>query len=78
MTFDEARWDRWIAVRQERGLEPDAPFQGDPLAELEEELLDAANYLEVAEGRYRIPHEVMFRAKGMLYELYQLSRTMRD
>ena len=36
--------DRWLTGRRERGLDLDAPFEGDPAEELRQELADAWNY----------------------------------
>jgi len=56
--FGAARRARWVVGRKERGLSPDDPFEGDPIAELGEELLDAANYSGVAAADgWLDPHE---------------------
>ncbi len=39
--------ERWLAGRDARGLALDAPFEGDALLEMAEEIVDALNYLEV-------------------------------
>lgn len=39
--------ERWQAGRDARGLALDEPFDGDPLTEMAEEIIDARNYLEV-------------------------------
>lgn len=44
--MDAMRRVLWEEGRLERGREPEAPFVGCPLAELEMEYLDALNYLE--------------------------------
>lgn len=46
--FDESRAAKWIAGREERGLNKDDPFEGDPINELLQEYEDTANYLEEA------------------------------
>lgn len=47
--LERARRQRYFHGRQERGLRPGDPFQGDALAEAHEEIVDALNY--VAEAR---------------------------
>lgn len=50
LTIQDAARLRWQHGRVERGLAEDAPFEGDPIAELRAELADAWNYVCVAEG----------------------------
>ena len=72
--FGQAR-ERWLAGRQERGLDLDAPFQGgDPAQEFLEEVLDASNYLWQMELRNQVSEEVGRRARGMLFELYSMAK----
>lgn len=46
--LDEALRVKWERGRAERGLTFCAPFQGDPVSELYEELLDAIHYARLA------------------------------
>ncbi len=48
LTVNDACAERWKAGRAERGLSPEAPFEGEPLEEAYEEALDLVNYLRVA------------------------------
>jgi hypothetical protein len=60
--------ERWLAGRKARGLAPDAPFDGDPVAELAEELADAYNYVNVAEKLGRIDAREALRIRfGLKY-----------
>lgn len=58
MDFDARRRAKWIAGRQERGLDMRAPFQGDPCAEGMSECVDLANYVDQAIRDGRIPELV--------------------
>lgn len=46
VSLGHARERRWKAGRRARGLVADEPFNGDPLSELYEELVDALNYID--------------------------------
>ena len=46
MTVEEALVGRWKLGKKEYRSDPDQPFQGDPVAELYEEMLDAKNYAD--------------------------------
>lgn len=56
--FDERRRAKWAAGRAERGLSPDAPFDGNPVHEALGETPDLANYIEQAIHEGRIPEFV--------------------
>jgi hypothetical protein len=77
MEFDRKRQSRWAAGREERGLAKDAPFQGNPLLEAEEELLDAANYFEEALHQGLMPEDVAFEAMRKVRDLYTMTETMK-
>jgi hypothetical protein len=66
---------RWDEGREERGLDPDAPFVGHPVAEFEEEILDALNYLEVMFQQDWIDELVAHRSRGMLLDLMTMAQT---
>ena len=53
-SLDDLCRQRWQAGRAARGLSDDAPFEGDPLVELAEEIVDALNYCGVAMARTEI------------------------
>ena len=57
MDFDERRRLKWKMGREERGLAADDPFDGDPACELEEEFIDAGNYLDELMAAGRITRE---------------------
>ncbi len=67
---------KWIAGRRERGLELDAPFEGDPCREGQSECVDLANYVEQAIRDGRMPEhvgdEIIRQAYGidMILEVY--------
>lgn len=45
--FDEARMDKWRkGINEHRGGDASAPFKGNRLEELAEEMYDATNYME--------------------------------
>lgn len=46
MDFDKRRRQKWVAGRRERGLDASGAFLGDPAAELQEEMMDVANYAD--------------------------------
>jgi hypothetical protein len=62
----DAATDRWRAGRAARGLAPDAPFQGDPIQELAEELADAWNYVYIAGRDGHISNSAVFRISEKL------------
>lgn len=68
MDFDARRRRKWARGRAERGLSPDAPFDGDPAAEAREELVDLANYIDELHARGRIGEEERYRAHSVLIE----------
>jgi hypothetical protein len=49
LPIDQARRLKWQRFRRQAGIPPDAPFQGDPLEELWQELCDALNYCDAME-----------------------------
>lgn len=78
MTFDERRKRKWAKGRAERGLENDAPFDGDAAAELQAEMLDAANYADqlLAEGDIGEPEAD--RLHAMAFDIYLFMEAVRN
>ena len=76
MRFDQERRAKWERGRRDRGLDPDAPFEGDPVLEFIEEMLDAGNYLDEIARSGDVPHEVTFRAMGMVKDLFLMAETV--
>lgn len=68
MDFDQRRRRKWRKGRAERGLAPDAPFDGDPAIEARDELIDLANYIDELWGQGRIGEEERYRAHSVLIE----------
>lgn len=58
MDFDARRRRKWARGRAERGLSPDAPFDGNPCVEGQDECVDLANYVEQAIRDGRVPERV--------------------
>ena len=67
--------ERWNAGREERGLDPQAPFKGDPIGEFKEEIGDALNYLAVMQARGIVSEMVAHEARGLLHSLWTMVRT---
>lgn len=66
--FDQRRQQKWRRGRAERGLAPNAPFDGDPAAEARDELVDLANYIDELHFQGRIGEEERYRAHSVLIE----------
>ncbi len=80
MLYEEMRRERWKAGREERGLAADAPFEGEPIREMQEEIADAGNYLDQIAARYpdKVADDVFRLAHLMLMDLFTMSETMKS
>lgn len=75
MKFAALARDRWSLGRAERGLELGDPFEGDPVHEFTEEILDAANYLNVMIDQGIISEQVGYEARKQIYNLWTMAMT---
>jgi hypothetical protein len=77
MEFDRERKRKWREGRRERGLDPAAPFEGDPAAELQNEALDIPNYAEVLLLDGDIDRDVAERLHAVSLDIYLLMEAVK-
>ena len=77
MDFDERRRAKWRRGRRERGLDDDAPFDGDPARELQDETLDIPNYAEELLRRGDIGEAEAQRLYDMSLDIYLFMESVR-
>ena len=70
MDFDARRRRKWARGRSERGLSPDAPFDGDPADELQMETLDIPNYADQLHADGDIGEQETERLYAMAFDIY--------
>lgn len=78
MDFDERRRAKWRRGRRERGLDDDAPFDGDPARELQDETLDIPNYAEELLRRGDIGRAEAERLHAMSLDIYLFMNAVRE
>lgn len=77
--FDDARRQKWLMGRSERGLSKADPFDGDWAAEAQYECLDLPNYCEVGMMKGELSEQEWVRLYDLSREFYfMLDRVIRD
>ena len=71
----DERWER--GVREIRGGDSSKPFDGDPVAEGEEECLDARNYAREGARQGRLTWGQAKVASWLAYTLFMIFRSAR-
>lgn len=75
LAFEQRAADRWREGRDERGLAPEDPFQGNVIEEFVDEMLDGGNYLSVMYQQGRIDELTEHRARVLLHDLFTMAET---
>ena len=78
LSTDEAMALRWRRGRAARGLGPLDPFEGDPLRELYEELIDALCYVREAQRQGRVLRPIERELRSMASSVRTLLLNVED
>ncbi len=78
LSIDEAMALRWRRGRVDRGLGPLDPFEGDPMRELYEELIDSLCYAREAKRQRRALHPIERTLRQLAVAVRDRIRNIED